>query len=164
MQNVLFLAPIIEENRVTQSKNVLLNASRVTHFYTDSNDGYTVFHYNDITDRRDSVTVYKTSWVLWNFEQVFEETEPNPFITLNIDRYNPHCVGTKGPGRLIDWPYSENKININLDWFVKAEARPSGEVGSFVYTNSGAFKTQCFRSSDVLEVINSTSSNSGSLV
>ena len=163
MDNVLALLPIIEVDRTIVSRNELLNMSRVTTWWRNS-DGYVEFYFQDIADRKDKATEYKTSLDLHTFETYFEETQPNPFITINCDQFNPHPIGIISPGDLQPFPFPHQRVSINLDWFVKARARPSDETGSYIWVSTkGAFNYIVFQTGNTLEEINTSSSNSGSM-
>jgi hypothetical protein len=162
MQNVLAQIPITKWDREIRSFNLLINMSRVIDFWSNS-DGYTEFYYQDIADRKDKVSEFTTSYILSTFETFFEETEPNPFITVNVDKWNLHPIGHRSPGYLTPFPFSHQKFNINLDYFVKALARPSSETGSYIWVARGAFNFIVLRSRNTLNEINTTSSVSGSL-
>jgi hypothetical protein len=162
MDNVLFKPTIVKEDRTVCSKYVLLNARRITDFY-ENQDEYTEFHYAMLGGLPRNKIEYVTSWGLFTFESVFDETQENNFITLNVTRYNPHPIGYGGPGTLKTWPFSEGKINIVLEHFVKAEAKPSSETGSYVWVARNDFNYVVYEVDDTLDEINSTSSASGSL-
>lgn len=162
MENVLAQIPITKWDREIRSFNLLINMSRVIDFFTNA-DGYTDFYYQDIADRKDKVSEFTTSYILSTFETFFEETAPNPFITVNVDQWNLQPIGHRSPGNLISFPYSHEKVNINLDYFVKAIARPTSETGSYIWVARGAFKHIVLRSPNTLAEINATSSVSGSL-
>jgi len=161
MDNVLAKLPIVKEDRKTVSKYVLLNLSRVIDWFENS-AGQVELYFNDISDRKDKCTEYVTSLDRHTFETYFEEVQPNNFQTFNIDKWNLHPIGNKSAGDLKPFPYSHGKINLNLDSFVKAESLID-ETGSIVWFARGAFNYVAFKTTNTLDEINTSSSNSGSL-
>lgn len=163
MDNILAKIPITKKDRETVSRYELLNMSRVTDFFTNNSGGVTFF-YQDISTQRDKTTEYETSLNLLQFENYFYETQVHNFIVINVSKWNKKPIGNSSPGDLEDFPYSHDKINLNLDFYVKAVAKPSRlGTGSYVFIARGGFNYLVIETGDTLDEINTTSSVSGSI-
>lgn len=160
MNSALFQVNIVEEDRKIVSVTYLLNKKRVIDFWTNR-DGRVVFYYEDISNRRDKVTEYVYNGNISAFKDLIAESTIRETITINPDKYSVITTGAKAVGYFYD--FTLGKVTLNLDYFVKAVARPSSEIGSYVWIARGGFKHVCFRTPDTIDEIDSTASGSGSL-
>lgn len=165
MDAVLFKPSIIYDDGECSAKDVLLNKARVATWGEISGTGVE-FYYAALSNHRVKYKKYRTSANMYEFELYMEEPEDNAYIVLNVEKINTNGIGVDLQGAetsFKDCAYTNDKMGINLDKFIKAEAKPTGETGSYVWLEGADFKCIILQVEDTVDEINGTSSDSGSL-
>lgn len=103
----LFTASVIQENRSTVSKTLLLNTCRVSNYYVDSQDDMVVFYYEGLTRRQGQVTEYKFNGTMDQFRVKVIENDLNDDLQKWIHMY---VLTVNGITRNTDYEIQTSKI------------------------------------------------------
>jgi len=91
----LFTAALLEENRKSKVQTLLLNNKRVIDFFEDG-DGYCIFHYQTIDNRRQKPVEFKFNGSMYSFMDLVNEAEnaTNRFVHCDVQKVNGVTVNT----------------------------------------------------------------------